>query len=577
MLIEEYVVDIRRQMTRESLRTARIHLAGLPDWSALVPAAKNADQERLESLLLHVFGLALGRHPLGVSEIVPQADRLLLRMERTELVVLLLSLLPYRDRRRSRHGVLDLRAVAIRRGIELTLGRFSAGRAVIEGPAGCDPAGVLDAHRVAIEERGYEPLWDEVTPRDPVPNLLRRPTRARKRTTPADPHTVRPGLASALLRRLHLWPSLTAGSTVTFTSRPDGGGLAWEVQRRVPPHLPLHEDSVATALSESVAGPGLSSDETGHHCDQQQCIQTFADGRLTVRTTHGEQHGPARRPGRDRAHIWSTFLSEAQPSAQATGQARPGHVLQLIDPWGDAPGEAAEHLAAAWAQQGLRTLVLNACSDHTRRGETASWQRARLTGGSGAMFTGVADYVYGDLKADLERARSEFDEIILLKQPWTTTSFLGLSSRADDHVVVASGGFERNSKRTTVHAGQLRRRTTPFTPNESAVAWLNSSLIRVPYAELPLTGLVLWCTPEVRELDTFETEVVQELARHGMPVLGRLPKAPRLGSCRTVLDRLPGQQEGFVLQQAAQIRTSFGTAHGKETLFETALREYARG
>ena len=576
MLIEQYIVDIRRQLTGETLRGARLHLAGLRDWSEPVPAAKDNNQARLESHLLHALGQGQGRHPLGVSEVVPTADQVVLRLESVELFTALLPLLPYKDRRRSRHGVLDLRACSGRQGVELTLGRAGAGRALILGPAGCDLAVALDAHRAAVEERRYVPLWTEDTPHDPMPRPLRRTTQSASKTAkPVDPHAVRPQFASVLLRRLHLWASLTAGSTVTFTSQPHGSGLTWTVQHCVPHHRHLHDDVVATALSDSVAGPGVAADTDGHHCDEQQCVQTFASGQLTVCTIHADTPRPARRPGRHRAHVLSTFLREAQLTVSAIAQARGGHVLQLIDPWGDARLDAAEQLAAAWALQGLHTLVLRVDSNRNHPRETASWQRARLTGGSGVMFAGYADFIHGDLKADIARARAEFDHVIMLKHQWTDMPLLGFSSLADDHVIVTDGGFERNSKSTSVQAGELQRRTTPLTPNESAVAWLHRRLARVPFAEVPMTGLVLWRAHDKVDPDAFDAAVDVELARHGMPVLGRLPQAPRRSPRRTVLDHLPDQQRAFVMQQATQIRESFGPARENASVFLTALREYA--
>lgn len=74
-----------------------------------------------------------------------------------------------------------------------------------------------------------------------------------------NPYALRHELASALLRRLHLWPSLVASSSVTFTSRPDDSGLRWTVERCVPQHRQLHNDDFATVLAEPLAGPGLPS------------------------------------------------------------------------------------------------------------------------------------------------------------------------------------------------------------------------------------------------------------------------------------------------------------------------------
>src|SRR4051794_8544515 len=104
MRIDQYIVDVRRQHTGESLREARLRLGNLRDWSEPVPAAKDSDQARLESYLLHGLSPRQGLNPLGVSEIVPSADQLVMRLESSEPFSSLLTLLPYRDRRRSRHG-----------------------------------------------------------------------------------------------------------------------------------------------------------------------------------------------------------------------------------------------------------------------------------------------------------------------------------------------------------------------------------------------------------------------------------------------------------------------------------------
>ncbi|GHA43491.1 hypothetical protein GCM10010329_77970 [Streptomyces spiroverticillatus] len=137
MLIKEYVVDVRRQFTGESLMGARERLSSLRDWSELVPAAREGNQARLESYVLQALGGGRGRHPLGISEVIPGTDQLVLRLESRESLAPLLLLLPHRDRRRSRHGVRDLRASAGARGIELVLGRTGDGRALVLGPRHC--------------------------------------------------------------------------------------------------------------------------------------------------------------------------------------------------------------------------------------------------------------------------------------------------------------------------------------------------------------------------------------------------------------------------------------------------------
>ncbi|WGP08556.1 hypothetical protein [Streptomyces sp. SH5] len=379
MLIEHYIVDVRRQLTGESLAATPRRLHGLRDWSKPLPPAGTADQARLELHLLHALGNGRGRCPLGISEVAPGTDHLALRLESADALAPLLLLLPYRDRRRSRHGVLDLRASASRRGIELVLGRAGSGRALISGPRGCDLSTALDDHRKMIESKQYVPLWTKDTPHDPMPRPLtsRRPRPKTKR--PVDPYAVRPELGSALLRRLHLWTSLVAGSSVTFTSQSHDSGSLWTVERRVPPPRPLHDHDLAAVLAEPVAGPGLSPDVGEHTCCPQQCVQTFGSGRLTVRTIYAETGRPARPASRARAHVLSTFLREARRSPIADGRTCAGHVLQLINPWGEGHVSAAEQLAAVWAQEGLHTLVLSVGISQEERDTVTSWQRTRLT------------------------------------------------------------------------------------------------------------------------------------------------------------------------------------------------------
>ncbi|MFI0107850.1 hypothetical protein ACH4TM_22790 [Streptomyces parvus] len=573
MLIEHYIVDVRRQFTGESLTGARRRLHGLRDWSKPLPAAHSGDQARLEGHLLQALGTGRGRNPLGVTEVVPGTDHLVLRLESVDTFAPLLRLMPYRDRRRSRHGLLDLRVSASRRGIELVLGRSGSGRALIVGPQGCDLTTAVDDHRQAIESMQYLQLWTRDTPHDPMPRPMtsRRP---RPKARPMDPYAVRAELASALLRRLHLWNSLVAGSSVTFTSQPLDSGLLWTVERCVPHHRPLHDD-IATALADPVAGPGLPLDATDHPCDQEQCVQSFDSGRLTVRTIRGENDRPARPASRARAHVRSTFLREAKQSPIADDQTRAGHVLQLIAPWGEGHAGAADQLAAAWAREGLHTLILSTGSSRETRNTAVSWRRARLTGGRGAMFKAYSNLIHHGLEADIARARGVFDHIILVKRNWTDTPLLGFSPLADDHLIVAGGQFPKTTRTTTVRAGELRRRSLPLTPAESAVAWLHHRLGRVPFSDVPMTGLLLWCERDESCTDGFDTEVDAELARHGMPVLGRLPQTPRFSPDRTVLDYVPDEQRKFVIQQANQVRQCLGPAHANATAFRTALREYA--
>jgi hypothetical protein len=97
-----------------------------------------------------------------------------------------------------------------------------------------------------------------------------------------DAHAAEPGLASALLRRLHLWEGLASDSTVTVTSQsgPDERGLAWTVERRLPQQSQLHDPDVSAVLAESVAGLGLTADTGGHHCDPNRSLPYSSTGQL---------------------------------------------------------------------------------------------------------------------------------------------------------------------------------------------------------------------------------------------------------------------------------------------------------
>lgn len=281
-------------------------------------------------------------------------------------------------------------------------------------------------------------------------------------------------------------------------------------------------------------------------------MSLLRSGRLKVQTVYSDDARPARRLGRARAHVLATFLSERSPAADTSCDGRTGHVLQLIDPWGDGLLDTAEPLAAAWAHQGLNMLVLRADSSRSQDGSaTGASQCARLTGGAGAMFKGEANSVHGDLEADITRARAAFDHITLVKRHWVDLPLLAFSPLADDHLIVADGHFPRTTKITRVHAGGLQHPTTAPTPAESAVAWLHHRLARVPFADIPMTGLLLWCAHDQHDPDSFDATVDMELARHGMPVLGRLQQPPRRGPHRTVLDHLPDKQRASVIQQSA--------------------------
>ncbi|MBY6307620.1 hypothetical protein [Streptomyces clavuligerus] len=89
-----------------------------------------------------------------------------------------------------------------------------------------------------------------------------------------------------------------------------------------------------------------------------------------------------------------------------------------------------------------------------------------------------------------------------------------------------------------------------------------------------MTGLLLRRGHEEGGPDGFDAAVDAELARRGMPVLGRLPHRPRGGPHRTVLDYLADEQRAFVIQQSIRVRQGLGPARADASVFLTAPREY---
>lgn len=572
MLVEQHIVSIRRQFTGESLAGARRSLQELPNWSMPLPAATDHDQDRLESHLLEAVGTASGRHPLGISEVIPHSDRLFLRLESAEHLSAVLALLPYRDGRRSRHGVVDLRATAKRGTIELVLGRSGSGRVILAGPRGTsDMAAALADHHKAVEARRHAPLWTEDTPHDPPRRPVRnsRPMPRRHSFVPvADPK-----VGSAVLRRIHLWKRVAGGGAVTVTRQaPSETTPLWTVVRSVPPGSDLHDDDIATVLADPVAGAGLVPDENSHHCDAELCSQTFASGRLIVRSIRCAD-APSARP-RARGRLTLAVLDERERAGHATGQSPRGHVLHLIDPMGDTrgPSQAADQLAAAWALQGLRTLVLP--SGARRVASETPWQRARITGGMGMMYRGTIAEDGDNLRGVVDKARTMFDHVIVVSSHSPVSPILPIYPLADDHLIVADGHFPRATTTTVIRAGRLERRDTTLTPAESAMAWLQRELARVPFADVPMTGLLLRGDPKEAVADSFLGRVDSELARYGLPVLGRLPRVARLAPERTVLDRMPGDQRDFVMVQSTCIREGLSSARAEQAVLIAAVRSW---
>ncbi|MER5886946.1 hypothetical protein ABT160_24245 [Streptomyces sp. NPDC001941] len=569
MDIERYVVNVRRQFTGETLMGARHRMGELDDWSAPIPAARNSEQRRLEAYVLQALGHVQGRHPLGVVEAVPLTDRLTLRLESPEAVSAVLSLLPFKDRRKSRHGVIDLRAVSQSRSVGLALGRSGSGRVQLLGPRGCDVPSVLTAHRVAIEERQHVPLWTEETPHDPLPRPLRKSRASAKRRAPVGLVASDPDVASALLRRVRLWQELSTGGMVTISCRPQSEveGPAWTVERIVPAGEQLHDERVGAVLGERVMGSGLTADTDGHLCGEAECLQTFASGRLLVRSVPGTGVFPTAGLNTARQRSLAELL-RWQASPVSSGRRPLGHVTQLLKPSTDNTkrAEVASHLAAAWAYQGLRTLILRVV-----HGKSAHWRPVRLSPGAGGMFEERIAYGSGELAGALARARKHFDHTILVKASYLDPPMAGLSPLADDHLVVVCGVFPRATQTATMRAAVLEHRAVALSPAESAVAWLHTRLTRIPLAHLPVTGLVL----QVQDAaDEFDFLVDAELADRGLTVLGRLPARNRHIGFRTVLDDMPDHQRSVILQQSEQIRNGLGPAQRNADALKAAIHAY---
>ncbi|QPP05204.1 hypothetical protein G4Z16_01045 [Streptomyces bathyalis] len=615
MSIDEHVASCRQQMTGESLRRVRLSVKELADWSALLPTAEGT-QPLLESLFLKQVGTpsAPNRYPLGIERVVAAPRRLEVRFEQPELVRPVLQLLPWRDRRRSRHGIADLWATAVGGSIEIAFARRpTEGVIAVSSIDGTDLGQVLAEHESSVEERQCTPLWS-IDPSTLPEEPLRAPGRRRKPrpATEIDHHRSAAHLASAILRRIRLWDRLGGHAQLHITPEVAAHGLDWQITRELHPKTPVHDERLTAVLQETVVGLGLVA-SPGHQCGEDSCVAEFTapserlggwSSVLSVHTSRtqtpatamprkprhftalGEAQFPSR-ASKNNGSDTSMVVPEPLPrSAEATPSKREpqGRCTQLLAPrFGISESDLqriATQLGAAWALQGCRVLVLTCSFGHRRtrkplRGypepewpstkrpinpAPKAWNKLRLAPGTGELFAHTSREYLDERPDLLAAARAEFDWIIFVDRNNRYGTGPYVEELADSYVVlVDDAGYEDTVVITEAHGGVATPRRVPVSAAESAMAWRHAHLTGIPFDRIPVAGLVL---QPARRADTqaprnFVERTDAELERYGTPVLARLPRAQTTGlaaSSRTVLDDVDDEYRNSYLAECRAIR-----------------------
>lgn len=627
MSLKRQIVATRQQFTGESLRGVRKSVEELPDWAELIPRGREDCQTSLDSMLLEM----LGGNLLGIVSVVPSAQDLVVRVESLDQARLVLRLLPYKDGRKSLHGVAGIYATPVRGGIALTLrpGPWQ-GRAIVKIQGDGDPADLLSAYRAEVEERRHQPLWlpELLTEHERKFRPLRRVTRKRSpqptKLALRSEHAVSASVGSALIRRARIWGYLAPQLSASLLPVRSDGRLDWALTRTLPSGAAVHDARLAAVLEDAVAGPGLVEDTAGHECDAARCIRRFLPreqgsgwhGLLTVRTDQGSD---VRRTGAVRRSSPALALLEepkvpgirhAGPATSVTRQPIPavtaarvaatpgGRVLQLL-----APGSGDERtlwhvslqLCASWALQGRQVLAVRTSPSRSPRQvkyqgqapesvqgaqlpvtEVDPWRRARLTPSPGAMFACDTSTDSDELEELMERARRRFDAIVLVRD-FGSFGIPHFSSLADDHAVVAAcSAIPRKSKVAQYCDEGLHRREMSLSPVEWAAGFRYRALMGIPVGEVPLAGLILLAHQDEPDSAWFDSQVDTELARYGIPVLGRLPAPARgLHTPRTVLDDVPDEHRAAVAEQCERIAGNLSPVRRDPSVLIAALREYA--
>ncbi|QNP68843.1 hypothetical protein IAG44_04825 [Streptomyces roseirectus] len=591
MLLHE-LATARADFTKETLEGARARTAELTTFSRLLPTA-GSTQALLESFALEALA-GPGHRPAAfcLAESIPQPQRLDLHLTHPDALVPFLALLPSRDRDRVVHGVSGLLARPAGRGaVHVSFDHREAEALLSVWCRGTDLGAVLREHEASVVASGRRPLWTHSTPRRAPRGGSRPFRRSTKKPVPITAavrlRTSR-YLASALLRRPGLWERLTGHQNLSVTTHEADHGLDWHVHRTVASGHPLHDDRLAAALMDALAGPDLIMDKRAHSCLPTTCHMRFVprsndegwDGILTVTTTHARTEvspAPVRR-GRPFAVLGESQTPDG-PTAPVPPTAR-GRVLQLECPpmsWHPCtPWRLAQQLGAAWALRGDHVLVIHDVftpytswkRDHlsdwprTRLPEApaaqAPWQRMRMVPGSGTLHVHSASHDLDSLQTLVAHARERFDWVLLADSIDHRTCPDFLDGIADDYLLVT----EDPGYRTSLSVSRPRHDASgdsgvPLTPTEAALLWREQSLRYVPLDRIPVTGLLL--VTDAARHDTFTTEADDALARLAPPVYGRFAR-DFISRDRTVLDQDPERSDPAFTAEATAVATRL-TSH----------------
>ncbi|MET7533514.1 hypothetical protein [Streptomyces goshikiensis] len=622
MSIEKQVSAARQQLTGESLRGARLRIKELPTWSSPIPGAADT-QKLLESLFLQHIGVlqTSSRYPLGIVEVIPAVHRLEVRFEHPDVVRSALGMLPYRDRQRSVHGVPGLWARTVNGTIEIAFARRpDQGVLALASRERSDLIELLAEYQSSLTEERCTPLW-AIDPSSLPPEKFQVSSRRRKPKPPTliDSHRSGACLPSAILRRIRLWDRLTGHASLRITAENSERGLDWRITRELHPGIPIHDDRLAALLLEPVAGPGLVTDLSDHHCDDELCIMEFAapadrisgwDGILRLESTTSPNPAPLASLAPERPRHFTSLSEDPFPSHgnvvkgsrhahSPSGSPRPdsangaqaqGRCTQILAPrfsrsrW--ELQDIAMGIGAAWALDGCKVLVVAhsfdaspglrrlrnhselewPATDRLTIATSPPWRRARLVPDGGSLFSCTASEYRKELGPLLEKARTHFDWVIFVDCNDNHGMGPYVEESADSYVIVVDdSGYEESLVTAESCNGVAQHREVPVSPAESAMTWRHQHLTGLPLDRVPVAGLVMQQTASTttRESPAFIADVDAQLRRLGTPVLARLPQGHGTGlkmSSRTVLDDVDDDYRTAYLKACTSIRTVIAEA-----------------
>ncbi|MFB7763681.1 hypothetical protein [Streptomyces xiamenensis] len=550
------------QLTGESLGGARRRLGRQDRYNHLIPAAPQ-EQALLESVLATALGATDGpTRPFGIREAKPSEDGLTLRLERTQDIESLLQLLPYRAKKSPWRGVRGLTVrtagsklrFAFRPWLYERSWHTPGATVWVAGPHGDNLADLLARHETQIRSTGGNPQWDP-----------QHPEAGPKRQEPVARNLIRQlaasgELGSALLRRPRLWDSLAGHTGIQLKATMADHGLDWVIDRRLAgPHL--HDDRLIEVVTDHIAGFRMGL--LDHTCDAEKCTMRFAPqtgtggGRgLLVIHSHAEPRPRNQVPGPRPL----TVIGDRRPTSRHPARPgrpgrpgrpateRPGSVIHLMGrPRPDGMNRTdlawvAEQIAATWTAQGLAAALLVRTTDfYVTLGDpnrpdwvtsgtpltAPAWRRLRLAQPPGELWYLEAPLDDEEFVTAVKHARASYARTLVV-------------DRIDEWPADPETHTHLYDARVLAHRARAYERHIPLpaapgedsavvrlTPTESAVQWRQRELGGwMPKG--PVTGMLVINAGrrEPAEPDEFDRAVEAQLARFGMPVLGRFPANP---------------------------------------------------